>query len=195
MAIVQGPLLSLSASGSIAGSVTYRASLSGQQCIKPSRTSHPRSTAQLGQMQLIFNTVKFWRASITDQTTRNAWTTAARIIKARYSGYQMFVAKSCNWQTGAEACSAITFDYLRFNPYLQGRMRFARIDTGVPVSVSTNCYIYLSTDGRNFNNVLTDNINTSGWNAWQVTTILSGPIWCFLTLTNGMQISGVYKVN
>jgi hypothetical protein len=87
MSSVQGPLLSLTARGTVGGVIVYRTSARGTTVSRsPSRTPPP-SAAQTARRERYRNAVAEWRTL--DSTERQAWKDAAG--STNLTGYNVWI--------------------------------------------------------------------------------------------------------
>lgn len=92
MAKVTAPLLSLGATGKIAGSLvfsTWKGIKTARQLVKP---ANPNTTAQQSQRSLFTAMVSFWRNYLTDATQRTGWDVAAGLSGKPQSGFNLYAA-------------------------------------------------------------------------------------------------------
>lgn len=87
MAKVTAPLLSLGATGAIAGTIVYstwKGINTARQLVKP---SNPQTAAQTTQRNLFSDMVEAWRSYFTDPGQRTAWNLAAQVGSTVQSGF------------------------------------------------------------------------------------------------------------
>ena len=89
MAKVKGPLLSLSASGSIADSMTFGKWKGVNTCRIKSVPTNPNTAGQQAQRTTFQNAVNSWKAQ--DQATQDSWTSRARAMGLNMSGFNLYV--------------------------------------------------------------------------------------------------------
>jgi len=89
MAKVSGPLLSLGASGTIGGLMTF-SNWKGQNYVRQRVTPYnPQSTDQTTQRGLFTDAVTHWQAK--DAPTKLTWTDRAKELGYTMSGFNFFV--------------------------------------------------------------------------------------------------------
>ena len=92
MAIVKAPLLSLGASGKIAGTLvatTWKGLKVMREYVKP---ANPNTVAQAAQRGLFTDAVAAWRNYITDSEIRTAWNKLAAVSGNPQSGFNKAVS-------------------------------------------------------------------------------------------------------
>lgn len=87
MAKVQGPLLSLSASGEFGGLMEFRTGAAGTVAAAVKKVKPPRSPAQVSQSQRFANAVTGWAALTPEQ--KATWKATATPLGL--TGYQYYV--------------------------------------------------------------------------------------------------------
>ena len=88
MAKVKGPLLSLSASGTIGDSMTF-GKWKGVNTVRVKGTpTNPNTAAQLTQRTAFANAVASWKAQ--DQTTQTDWNNRVRAMGLNMSGFNLY---------------------------------------------------------------------------------------------------------
>ena len=88
MAKVKGPLMSLGASGTIAGAMTF-ASWKGIPTARIKSTpTNPNTTAQQDHRAAFANAVASWKAQ--DQTTQDTWNARASALGLKMSGFNLY---------------------------------------------------------------------------------------------------------
>ena len=89
MAKVKGPLLSLSASGTVGDSMTF-GKWKGVNTVRIKGTpSNPNTSGQQTQRTAFSNAVASWKAQ--DETTQTSWNTRAREMGLTMSGFNLYV--------------------------------------------------------------------------------------------------------
>ncbi|RQW06440.1 hypothetical protein EH223_02330 [candidate division KSB1 bacterium] len=89
MAKVKGPLLSLSASGTIGDAMTFGKWKGIPTCRIKSTPTNPNTANQQAQRTTFGNAVASWKAQ--DQTTQDSWNTRAREMGLSMSGFNLYV--------------------------------------------------------------------------------------------------------
>jgi len=110
MAIVKAPLLSLGASGKIAGTLvatTWKGLKVMREYVKP---ANPKTVAQVAQRGLFTDAVAAWRNFITDSEIRTAWNKLAAVSGKPQSGFNKAVSSlSQMFATDPDASYAVSF--------------------------------------------------------------------------------------
>jgi len=147
MAKLKAPLMSLGASGKLAGTLvfsTWKGLKTAREYVTP---SNPQTAAQTTQRGLFTDAVSAWRNYYTDADMRTAWNRAATAEGRAESGFNNFM-RACTKITASDADASFAYD---FAAAAGNTVDFAmkNADDGNPGDEAGNFEVWVGTNADN----------------------------------------------